>query len=38
MRHLAIDPDTGDVWIAYSSLPTAVPKVVRLQRAATSPR
>jgi hypothetical protein len=31
MRHLAVDPKTGDVWTAYSSLPTAVPKVVRVE-------
>lgn len=32
MRHLAVDARTGAVWSAYSSLPTAVPKVVRLTR------
>jgi streptogramin lyase len=32
MRHLAIDPKTGAIWSAYSSLPAAVPKVVRLIR------
>ena len=31
-RHLAVDPDTGDLWSAYSSLPAAQPKVVRIQR------
>ncbi|MCZ6711250.1 MAG: carboxypeptidase regulatory-like domain-containing protein [Gammaproteobacteria bacterium] len=31
MRHLAIDPSTGDVWSSYSSLPAAKPKLVRLQ-------
>jgi virginiamycin B lyase len=30
-RHLAIDPATGDVWSAYSSLPPAQPRVVRVQ-------
>ena len=30
-RHLAIDPDNGDVWSAYSSLPAAMPRVVRVQ-------
>lgn len=32
MRHLAIDAQTGDVWSAYSSLPTALSKIVRLRR------
>ena len=32
MRHVQVDPGTGDVWSAYSSLPTAIPKVVRLSR------
>jgi len=31
IRHIAIDPETGDVWSAYSSLPAAKPKIVRLQ-------
>ena len=30
-RHLAIDSETGDVWSAYSSLPAAAPRVVRVQ-------
>jgi len=30
IRHIAVDEDTGDVWVAYSSLPTAAPKVARL--------
>ena len=30
-RHLAVDPATGDVWSAYSSLPPAAPRVVRVQ-------
>ena len=30
-RHIAIDPKNGDVWTAYSSLPAAQPKVVRLR-------
>ncbi len=30
-RHLAVDPETGDVWSAYSSLPPATPRVVRVQ-------
>jgi streptogramin lyase len=30
-RHIAIDPKNGDVWTAYSSLPAAKPKVVRLR-------
>ena len=30
-RHLAIDPNTGDLWSAYSSLPAAAPKIVRIQ-------
>lgn len=30
-RHLAIDKDNGDVWSAYSSLPAATPRVVRVQ-------
>ncbi len=30
-RHLAIDPETGDVWSAYSPLPPATPRVVRVQ-------
>ena len=32
-RHLAIDPATGDLWSAYSSLPAAKPKLVRVQTA-----
>jgi len=32
MRHLAVDSRTGAVWSTYSSLPTAKPKVVRLER------
>ncbi len=31
-RHLAVDPKTGDLWSAYSSLPAAKPKVVRIER------
>jgi len=31
-RHLAVDPQTGDLWSAYSSLPAAQPKVVRIER------
>lgn len=31
-RHLAVDPHTGDLWSAYSSLPAAQPKVVRIER------
>ncbi len=31
IRHIAIDEATGDVWSAYSSLPEAEPKIVRLQ-------
>ncbi len=31
-RHLAVDPQTGDLWSAYSSLPAARPKVVRIER------
>lgn len=31
-RHLAVDPRTGDLWSAYSSLPAAKPKVVRIER------
>ncbi len=31
-RHLAVDPKTGDLWSAYSSLPAAQPKVVRIER------
>lgn len=31
-RHLAVDPDSGDLWSAYSSLPAAQPKVVRIQQ------
>jgi streptogramin lyase len=32
VRHVAVDGASGDVWIAYSSLPTAVPKVARIER------
>ncbi|MGB1883729.1 MAG: virginiamycin B lyase family protein [Gammaproteobacteria bacterium] len=31
-RHLAVDPKTGDLWSAYSSLPAATPRVVRIER------
>jgi virginiamycin B lyase len=31
VRHIAVDEETGDVWSAYSSLPEAVAKIVRLQ-------
>ena len=31
-RHLAVDPVRGDLWSAYSSLPAAEPKVVRIER------
>jgi len=37
MRHLSIDPRDGAVWSAYSSLPTAVPKAVRLVRGVARP-
>jgi streptogramin lyase len=30
-RHIAVDEETGDVWTAYSSLPPADPRVVRLR-------
>ncbi len=30
-RHLAIDRENGDVWSAYSSLPAALPRAVRVQ-------
>jgi virginiamycin B lyase len=30
-RHIAVDESSGDVWSAYSSLPAATPRVVRLQ-------
>ncbi|MGB1881826.1 MAG: hypothetical protein ACPHTD_14010, partial [Gammaproteobacteria bacterium] len=33
-RHLAVDPRNGDLWSAYSSLPAAKPRVVRIERAA----
>ena len=32
MRHLAVDSKTGAVWSTYASLPTATPKIVRLER------
>lgn len=32
-RHLAVDPETGDLWSAYSSLPAAKPKLVRIETA-----
>ncbi|MCK9284023.1 MAG: carboxypeptidase regulatory-like domain-containing protein [Rhodocyclaceae bacterium] len=32
MRHMVVDPNSGALWSAYSSLPTAVPKIVRLER------
>ena len=35
-RHIAIDPRTGDVWTTYSSMPDAVPKIVRLETAGGS--
>ena len=31
-RHLAVDPRNGDLWSAYSSLPAAEPRVVRIER------
>jgi len=31
VRHIAVDEETGDVWSAYSSLPEAKAKIVRLQ-------
>jgi virginiamycin B lyase len=31
VRHIAVDEATGDVWSAYSSLPQAIAKIVRLQ-------
>jgi len=31
-RHLAVDPRNGDLWSAYSSLPAAEPRIVRIQR------
>ena len=31
-RHVVVDAKSGAVWSAYSSLPTAVPKIVRLDR------
>ena len=31
-RHVVVDAKTGAVWSAYSSLPTAIPKIVRLDR------
>ncbi len=30
-RHIAVDESNGDIWTAYSSLPAAYPKVVRLR-------
>ena len=30
-RHIAIDPRNGDVWTTYSSMPDAVPKIVRVE-------
>lgn len=33
-RHIAIDSASGDVWSAYSSLPPATPKIVRLSFSA----
>ena len=30
-RHIAIDPKNGDVWTTYSSMPDAVPKIVRIE-------
>lgn len=30
IRHMATDEASGDVWVAYSSLPTATPKVARI--------
>lgn len=35
-RHLAVDPVTGDLWSAYSSLPAAEPRLVRIERRARS--
>jgi hypothetical protein len=32
MRHLVVDGKTGAMWTTYSSLPTAIPKIVRLDR------
>jgi hypothetical protein len=31
-RHMAVDPASGDVWVAYSSLPSAKVEVARLER------
>ena len=31
IRHLDIDPQTGDVWAAYSHSPGLDPRIVRLQ-------
>lgn len=30
-RHIAVDESNGDVWTAYSSMPAATPKVVRVR-------
>ena len=30
-RHIAIDSASGDVWTTYSSMPDAVPKIVRIE-------
>ncbi len=30
-RHIAIDEVSGDVWTTYSSMPDAVPKIVRIE-------
>lgn len=34
-RHLAVDEATGDIWSAYSSLPPADPKAVRIRIRST---
>lgn len=31
-RHLVVDGNSGAVWTTYSSLPTALPRIVRLER------
>ena len=36
-RHIAIDGSSGDVWTTYSSMPDAVPKIVRIELRAKPP-
>jgi hypothetical protein len=31
MRHMEIDPATGDVWVAYGNSPAVAPKVLRIR-------